>query len=56
LANAENPLVWQWAANIIQPEVYSYDAEKTVLDFFKNFYKYELTDAQLELVMYPAGK
>lgn len=56
LANAENLLVWQWAANIIQPEIYSYDAEQTVLDFFKTYYNYELSEVQLELVMNPAGK
>lgn len=56
LANAENPLVWQWAANIIQPNIYSYDAGQTVKDFYKDFYGYGLSDAQLEKIMYPAGK
>lgn len=56
LANAENPLVWQWAANYIQPEVYQYDADQTVRDFFSTFYGYELTEEQLEKVLYPAGR
>ena len=56
LANAENPLVWQWAANYIQPEVYQYDAEQTVKDFFSTFYGYKLSEEQLEKVLYPAGR
>jgi ABC-type Fe3+-hydroxamate transport system substrate-binding protein len=52
LANAENPLVWQWAANLIQPSVYNYDAEQTIRDFFKDFYGYELSDAQLDTILH----
>ena len=52
LANAENPLVWQWAANIIQPGVYHYDAEQTIRDFFRDFYGYELSDAQLDTILH----
>ena len=52
LANAENPLVWQWAANIIQPDVYDYDAEQTIRDFFQNFYGYEISDEELAVIMH----
>ena len=52
LANAENPLVWQWAANIIQPEIYDYDAEQTIRDFFLDFYGYELSDTQLDTILH----
>ena len=52
LANAENPMVWQWAANIINPDIYSYDAEQSIRDFFKDFYGYELSDAQLKTVLH----
>ena len=52
LANAENPMVWQWAANIIQPEVYSYDAEQMIRDFFENFYGYTLSDDELAVIIH----
>ena len=52
LANAENPLVWQWAANIIQPDIYDYDAEQTIRDFFLDFYGYELSDTQLDTILH----
>ncbi|MBO4676968.1 MAG: hypothetical protein J5633_05435, partial [Oscillospiraceae bacterium] len=52
LANAENPLVWQWAANLINPGIYSYDAEQTIRDFFTQFYGYTLSDAQLKTILH----
>lgn len=52
LANAENPLVWQWAANIINPDIYNYDSAQTIRDFFKDFYGYELSDDELSTVMH----
>lgn len=52
LANAENPLVWQWAANIINPDIYSYDAEQTIVDFFSDFYGYDLSDDELATILH----
>ena len=52
LANAENLLVWQWASNLIQPGIYSYDAEQTIRDFFTQFYGYALSDAQLKTILH----
>ncbi|MBR5382086.1 MAG: ABC transporter substrate-binding protein, partial [Oscillospiraceae bacterium] len=52
LANAENPMVWKWAANIINPDIYDYDAEQSIRDFFEDFYGYTLTDAQLDTVLH----
>ena len=55
LANAENPMVWQWAANLIQPGIYHYDAEQTIRDFFLDFYGYALSDAQLDTILHREG-
>ena len=52
LANAENPLVWQWAANIIQPTIYNYDAAKFIKEFYKEYYKYDLSEAQLNTILH----
>ena len=45
-------LVWQWAANLINPGIYDYDAEQTIRDFFTQFSGYTLSDAQLKTILH----
>ena len=38
----------RWLGNLLYPEVFDYDIEKEVKDFFSLFYRYELTDAEVQ--------
>ena len=51
LATAENPIVWYYAANILHPDVCSYDMDAIVADFFKTFYGYELSQEQIDTIL-----
>lgn len=35
-----------------QPDIYDYDAEQTIRDFFLDFYGYELSDTQLDTILH----
>ncbi len=38
----------RWLGNLLYPEVFEYDIQKEVKDFFSLFYHYELTDAEVQ--------
>lgn len=38
----------RWLGNMLYPEVFDYDIEKEVKDFFKLFYRYDLTDEEVQ--------
>jgi len=48
LATADNPIVWYFAANYLYPEEAHFDVEAIMKDFYKTFYNYDLTQAQLD--------
>ena len=41
----------RWLGNLLYPEVFDYDIEKEVKDFFSLFYRYELTDAEVQSLL-----
>lgn len=38
----------RWLGNMLYPEVFDYDIEQEVKDFFKLFYRYDLTDEEMQ--------
>lgn len=38
----------RWLGNLLYPDVFDYDIEKEVKDFFSLFYRYDLTDAEVQ--------
>lgn len=38
----------RWLGNLLYPEVFDYDIEQEVKDFFSLFYRYDLTDAEVQ--------
>jgi iron complex transport system substrate-binding protein len=40
-----------WVGNLLYPELYDFDMEAKVKEFYKLFYHFDLTDAQLEKLM-----
>ena len=48
----ETPLMMEWLASLIQPEVFSdIDIRKEVADYFKTYFEYELTDEDMSQIM-----
>lgn len=48
----EKPFFMYWTAQYIQPDIYNdYDLRAMMMDFYKNFYGYELTEAQLDVIL-----
>jgi iron complex transport system substrate-binding protein len=41
----------RWLGNLLYPDLYQYDMEAEVKDFYKVFYHMELADAQLQELM-----
>ena len=41
----------KWLGNLVYPEVYKYDMEKEVKEFYKLFYNYELTDEEVKEIL-----
>lgn len=41
----------RWLGNLLYPEVYDYDIEEEVKDFFQLFYRYELSESELAALL-----
>lgn len=41
----------KWLGNLVYPEVYKYDMEKEVKEFYKLFYNYELKDEEVKQIL-----
>ena len=45
-----------WAAETIYPDVYNFDLQKEVKEFYSLFYHHELTDSELNEILAGAGR
>ena len=45
----------KWLGNLLYPEVYHYDIVEETRVFYKKFYHYALTDAELTYLLKDAG-
>lgn len=42
----------KWAANLIYPNIYNYNMAKEIKEFYKLFYRYELTNKEVDKLLY----
>lgn len=49
----ESPLLIKWIAKTAYPDVFDYDMEKEVSDYYKEFFDYELSDDQVTRILNP---
>ena len=50
--NIEAPIMVEWLAKIINPEVYTeYEVQEVLRDFYKTYFDYELSQADLDLIL-----
>ena len=41
----------RWLGNLLYPEVFNYDIQQEVKDFFSLFYRYDLTDEEVQTML-----
>lgn len=51
MGSTEALLMLYWAANIINPDLFSYDIESITKEYFTTFYGYELSDEELAEIL-----
>jgi iron complex transport system substrate-binding protein len=49
--NQESPLTWMWLANLLHPEIFSFDLRKAIRGSFKELYAYEPSDADIDGIL-----
>lgn len=53
--NGDAPLMLKWMAQINHPEVFDYDINKEIKDYYSDFYEYELTDEDVDSILHPSS-
>ena len=48
----ESPLMWKWLAQIQHPDLFNYDLREDIRDFFLRFYKYRLTEKDIDKILH----
>ena len=52
-SGSESALIFSWAQSVMYPELANYDINQVVKDYYLNFYSYNLTDSELEIILNP---
>lgn len=52
--NQESPLTWMWLAELLHPEVFDYDLRAEMTKAYKTLYNYELTDEDIDGIIWTA--
>ena len=52
--NQESPLTWMWLADLLHPEVFHYDLRQEMTKAYKVLYNYDLTDADIDGIIWTA--
>lgn len=48
----ESPLTWMWLANLLHPDVFTYDLRGEMKKAYKTLYNYDLTDADIDGILW----
>ncbi|MEK5148425.1 ABC transporter substrate-binding protein [Psychrobacillus sp. FSL K6-4615] len=54
--SGDAPLMLKWMAQHNYPELFSYDMDEEIKDYYSRFYHYELTDEQVEEIQNPPSE
>lgn len=52
--NQESPLTWMWLAELLHPDLFDYDLRAEMRDAYKVLYNYELTDEDIDGIIWTA--
>lgn len=50
--NQESPLTWMWTANLLHPDLFDYDLRAEMRAAYKVLYDYDLTDADIDEILW----
>lgn len=53
--NGDAPLMLKWMAQINHPEVFNYDINEEIKNYYSDFYEYELTDEDVDSILHPSS-
>lgn len=53
--NGDAPLMLKWMAQINHPEQFDYDINEEIKNYYSDFYKYDLTDEDVESILHPSS-
>lgn len=54
--SGDSPLMLQWLAQKNHPEIFDYDINEIVKEYYEEFYNYNLTDEEVELILNPSDE
>lgn len=49
--SGDAPLMFKWMAQTLHPEIFDYNMEEEIIDYYKEFYDYELTKEQAQGIL-----
>ena len=52
--NQESPLTWMWLAELLHPDLFDFDLRAEMRDAYRVLYDYELTDADIDGIIWTA--
>lgn len=53
--SGDAPLMLKWLASKNQPELFDYDMNKEIKNYYKDFYEYDVTDEDIENILHPSS-
>lgn len=53
--NGDAPLMLKWMAQINNPELFDYDINEEIKNYYNDFYEYELTDEDVDSILHPSS-
>lgn len=53
--SGDAPLMLKWLANNNQPELFDYDMNAEIKNYYKDFYGYDVTDEEVEQILHPSS-
>ncbi|MEW9121969.1 MAG: ABC transporter substrate-binding protein [Thermotaleaceae bacterium] len=52
--SGDSPLMLQWLAQKNLPDLFTYDIKEIIRDYYRQYYDYDLTDAEVEGILHPS--
>lgn len=53
--NGDAPLMLKWMAQINHPELFDYDINEEIKNYYSDFYEYDLTDEDVDSILHPSS-
>lgn len=53
--SGDAPLMLKWLASNNQPELFDYDMNAVIKNYYKDFYGYDVTDEEVEQILHPSS-